>query len=148
MNVNSLNLILADDDPDDRMLFNDALKELPVQHVLKTVNDGEQLMSVLTSNTGKLPDVIFLDLNMPRKNGFECLSEIKVNEQLKTLPVIIYSTSLDYNVVDMLYDRGADRYIRKPGDFSMLKQIIQKALLTVSQNSNTRASRDNFIIKG
>ena len=85
----SFNLLLADDDEDDRIFFNEALQELPIDTSLNTVNDGQQLMNLLTSISTTLPDIIFLDLNMPLKTGYECLKEIKLNEKLKCLPVII-----------------------------------------------------------
>src|SRR5436190_18711527 len=106
MNMNSISLLLADDDADDCMFFKEALEELPLNSSLKTVNDGEQLMQLLTAKPDALPDILFLDLNMPRKTGVECLSEIKRNEKLKALTVIIYSTSLNHDVVNLLYEKG------------------------------------------
>src|ERR1017187_4447154 len=87
-----LNIIFADDDIDDRSFFEKALKELPISTNLTTVNDGEQLMKYLADNSEQLPDVLFIDLNMPRKNGFECIVEIRENEKLKDLSVVIFST--------------------------------------------------------
>ncbi len=90
MDNNCLDVLLADDDADDCMFFEDALKELPVKYTLKTVNDVVQLMHVLATYTSSLPDILFLDLNMPCKNGFECLEEIRKTERLKNLTVAIY----------------------------------------------------------
>src|SRR6186997_3602273 len=98
------NLLLADDDIDDCTFFEDALEDLSISATLLTVNDVVQLMNFLSANSNNLPDVLFLDLNMPRKSGFECLSEIKLIDELKHLPVIIFSTSLDINIVDLLYE--------------------------------------------
>ena len=94
-----------------------------------------------------LPNVLFLDLNMPRKNGYECLSEIKLIDRLKNLPVIIFSTSLNHDVVDMLYQNGANYYIRKPGDFNKLKNVISKAVTLISQNEVAQPVRDKFILQ-
>ena len=88
----NFSILLADDDKDDCMFFKEALQELELSTQLTTVYDGTQLMQYLTENTDQLPDVIFLDLNMPRKNGFTCLEEIMRNEKLKSLPVIMFST--------------------------------------------------------
>src|SRR4051812_1809722 len=107
-------LLLADDDNDDCIFFKEALEELPVNASLKIVKDGVELMQSLNEVNGKLPDVLFLDLNMPRKTGYECLDEIKLNHKLKNLPVIIFSTSFDHDVVDALYKKGAHYYVRKP----------------------------------
>lgn len=87
----TLNILLADDDKDDRFFFKMALDALSTPTELVAVVDGEKLMDYLTENVHQLPDVLFLDLNMPRKNGFECLSEIKLNPDLHALRVIIFS---------------------------------------------------------
>ena len=108
MSSKHLNLLLADDDTDDCIFFKEALKEFPLSTHLTTVHNGEQLMQLLTNETNELPHVLFLDLNMPRKNGFECLSEIKLNKKLKQLPVIIFSTSFEQDDVNLLYKNGAN----------------------------------------
>ena len=79
MQNEKLLILLADDDVDDCIFFREALEELPVNASLTTVKDGVQLIQHLTDNPNPFPDVLYLDLNMPRKNGFECLSEIKSN---------------------------------------------------------------------
>jgi CheY-like chemotaxis protein len=110
MGNNYLNLLLADDDVDDCMFFKEALEELPIDFNLVTVPDGVELLRQL-GTLEMLPDALFLDLNMPRKNGFECLTQIKTDEKLNPIPVIIYSTSFDTEVVNMLYEKGAYHYI-------------------------------------
>jgi len=137
-NKGPLSILLADDDMDDCLFFDKALKEIPIATHLTIVNDGEELMSYLLSrNTEHLPDILFLDLSMPRKTGFECLTEIKENEKLKDIPVIVFTTSfgrgLDFeqNLMHTLSDIGASEYICKPGDVEQLKVNIQKALKSV-----------------
>src|SRR4051812_8134138 len=110
-----LHLLLADDDHDDRYFFDEARKVSTIVSDLQIVEDGEKLMTYLNKDTTHLPDVLFLDLNMPRKNGAECLHEIKSNNALKHLPVIIYSTSLNEDVADLLYKEGAHYYVQKAG---------------------------------
>ncbi|KQO21607.1 transcriptional regulator [Flavobacterium sp. Leaf82] len=142
------NLLLADDDEDDCAFFKEALDELSLPVSLVTVNDGVQLMDFLADHSAEnLPDLLFLDLNMPRKNGSECLKEIKENEELKNLPVIIFSTSLDNEIVDLMYKKGATYYIRKPGEFSKLKKVIENALTTASQNNFKQPLREQFILQ-
>ena len=80
-----LNILLADDDNDDCTFFEAALSALNLKTQLKTVNDGEALMTYLSENVHQLPDVLFLDLNMPRKNGFECLTDLKENNRFKQI---------------------------------------------------------------
>ena len=121
MNLQQLNIVLADDDTDDCIFFKEALAGFSMHTSLTAVHNGEQLMELLTKKTNTLPHVLFLDLNMPRKNGFECLSEIKVNNELNGLPVIIFSTSMEQEVVNLLYKNGAQYYIRKPAEFSNFK---------------------------
>jgi|SRR5688572_31861025 len=147
MNPTLIQLLLADDDADDRMFFKEALDELPVHSSLRTVDDGDQLMKLLTNESTILPDILFLDLNMPRKSGFECLTEIKTNEKLKSLKVIIYSTSFDPGMVNSLYENGAHLYVCKPGDFNNLKKVIHEAIKTATQGNSLQTSKEYFVIQ-
>jgi len=139
-------ILLADDDADDCLLFKDALGELRLPVQLSTVRNGEQLMAVLNDQMETLPDLLFLDLNMPRKNGFDCLLEIKQNERLGRLPVIILSTSMEEKMVNLLYANGAEYYICKPNEFSQLVRVIQLALTIVQQINHPRPSRKEFLL--
>lgn len=130
----SLKILLADDDLDDCNFFKDALEALPQATVLTTVHDGDELMSYLTENAEQLPHVLFLDINMPRKNGFECLAEIKQDSKLKDLPVVMFSTSNAQDKISVLFKTGADVYVRKPGNFAQLVQIIHHALPLAAEN--------------
>jgi CheY-like chemotaxis protein len=147
MNKTPLSLTLADDDLDDCMFFKEVLEELPVVVKLTTANDGVQLMQLLASKATPLPDALFLDLNMPRKSGFECLSEIKTNDKLMNLPIIIYSTSLNTEVVDLLYQKGANYYIRKPGGYQELRKVILEACSLITKNKLKQPARDKFILQ-
>jgi CheY-like chemotaxis protein len=140
------NLLLADDDPDDCGFFREALEELPFTSNLSTVNDGVELMRSLINELPNLPDMLFLDLNMPRKTGYECLAEIRQHKNLKLLPIIIISTSFEHDVVTLLYKNGADFYIRKPGDFSVLKQLIHKAIGLVTGPVKKARSEQEFVL--
>jgi len=134
MKTAQLNILLADDDIDDCLFFREALTELLPANNFNAVHDGEQLMEMLTNEKNKLPDVLFLDLNMPRKNGFECLMEIKQHEKLKGLPVVIFSTSGSHDNMSILFKTGADVYIRKPGSLAQLVRIINHALPMATEN--------------
>jgi CheY-like chemotaxis protein len=144
--LNTRHILLADDDRDDSILFQDILDELPLSTHLTTVYNGEQLMQLLNETEEQLPDVLFLDLNMPRKNGFECLSEIKHSEKLKLLPVIIFSTSYEPEVVSLLYKNGAQYYIRKPNSYSQLKKVIHHALTLTENTGMENPLREKFIL--
>ncbi len=140
-----INILLADDDMDDRFFFKDALSELPFSTKLTTVNDGEQLMNYLCKYSNKLPQVLFLDLNMPRKNGAEYLTEIKRNKVFQQLPVVIYSTSLHEAVADELYEKGAHYYIRKT-DLTELRKVLHLVLSMMSEKKFVRPSRNEFVL--
>jgi CheY-like chemotaxis protein len=146
MNLDQLNILLADDDTDDCIFFKEALGELFLSAHLTTVHDGEQLMQLLTNETIVLPHVLFLDLNMPRKNGFECLTEIKLSKRLKHLPVIVFSTSFEQEVVNQLYKNGAQYFIRKPSEFSQFKNIIHLSLALITVENIFQPARENFVI--
>jgi CheY-like chemotaxis protein len=146
MNLNHLNILLADDDTDDCIFFKEALGELIISTDLTTVHDGEELMELLMDEKNELPQILFLDLNMPRKNGFECLSEIKQNNKLKDLPVIIFSTSFEQEVVNLLYKSGALYFIRKPSVFLQFKEIILHALLLILDENISHSTKENFVI--
>jgi CheY-like chemotaxis protein len=146
MNTKQLNILIADDDKDDCQFFSMALEALTIPTKLTTVVDGEKLMAYLSENTQQLPDVIFLDLNMPRKNGFECLLEIKLNQKLSQLPVIIFSTSFEQEVVNMLYKNGAKYYIRKPSEFLQFKKIIHLTFTLISEGNTQKTSREDFVL--
>lgn len=149
MNSRPLQLLLADDDDDDCFLFEEALSEIPVPTHLTTVHNGEQLMQLLAQLTNDLPYILFLDLNMPRKDGFQCLHEIKQNEKLKNLPVIIFSTSCQDAIADRLYRSGAKHYICKPNNFAQLKNVIHQVLtLPVGKEENVHPStKENFVLE-
>lgn len=97
-------------------------------------------------NTNELPDVVFLDFNMPCKNGLECLKEIKHNKNLNHLPVIMYSTSAEKVIVDLLFENGAHYFICKFTPFSTFKKTIQQALTLVTQNNSLPATREYFVL--
>ena len=141
-----LNILLADDDTDDCSFFKEALDGLVQSTLLTTVHDGEQLMKLLCEEKYQLPSMLFLDLNMPRKNGFECLTEIKLNKKLNQIPLIMLSTSFDEEVVNRLYNMGAHYYVPKPAQFSLLKKVIQQTLTLIAQNNISQPSRENFVI--
>ena len=146
MSLKQLHILLADDDADDCLFFKDALDGMPVFTQLTAVHDGEQLMQLLHTETTRLPDILFLDLNMPRKNGFECLTEIKQDKKLQGFPVIIFSTSYEQAVVNMLYDGGAHFFIRKPSEFALYKKIILYTLTLIMLGNPAQPAKENFVL--
>ncbi len=143
-----LNIYLADDDEADCQLFKEAIEELPVTVNLTTVYDGEQLLNLLSQEGNVLPDALFLDLNMPRKNGFAALGQIKRDEKLLNLPVIVFSTANDQEKVKMVFRDAAHYYIRKPAKFSELKEVIYKALTLIAEGNIKLPKQENFMLTG
>lgn len=141
--IHPIHIILADDDPDDGLLFREALEEIHLPLLLTIVSDGEQLITLL-KELQPLPNILFLDLNMPKKNGFDCLSAIKQMATLHTLPVVIFSTSHEITMINQLYLKGAHFYIRKPADFTILRNVIQQAITLATNKNNKQPPRDKF----
>ncbi len=137
-------ILLADDDDDDRLLFTDVLREFSKDSTLTVAHNGEHLMNLLT-DIPSLPDVLFLDLNMPLKNGIECLDEIRKNEKLRKLPVVIFSTSSHPGTIDRTYEGGAHLYIRKPNDFKSLRNVIHHAL-SIDWHHSTKPEKEQFVL--
>jgi len=143
-----INILLADDDQTDCLLFKDALSELPIAANLITVNDGEQLIAELNTTKNELPDVLFLDLNMPRKNGFASLGLIKRSTKLQHIPVIIFSTTSEMDAIKQVYKEAAHYFITKPVAFFQLKKVIYEALTLISKKNNPMPLTENFVITG
>lgn len=143
--LKKIHLLLADDDPDDRFFFDKILGLLPIPTHLTMVEDGQKLMHFFSKTAEQLPDALFLDLNMPRKNGSECLKEIKGDFKLKDLPVIIYSTSLHEDIAELLYKEGAHYYVRK-GGLDELKETLHYILNLMVEKKFTRPPKDKFIL--
>ncbi len=146
MDTFPLDIILADDDEDDCLFFKQALAELPIAANLTVVHNGEELMQNLTKKVAPLPQVLILDLNMPLKNGFECLLEIKQDANLAQIPVVILSTFFTPDIADQLYENGAHFCIQKPFEFDKLKQVIQKAITLLTGNNFLEPTRENFVL--
>jgi len=93
MEQDPLYICLADDDASDRLLFTEAFSELQIKTIVSTVKNGVELMDYLNTDNIRIPDLVFIDLNMPRKNGLECLKDIRSTKRFKDVFVAIYSTS-------------------------------------------------------
>jgi CheY-like chemotaxis protein len=142
-----LHILLADDDEDDRLLFTEAFSELKIKTIVHTVNTGIQLMERLKMKNIRLPHLLFLDLNMPRKNGLECLKEIRSDKKLKGISIAIYSTSGTEKDMEETFRNGANVYITKPNDFNILKQILEKVVVTTYQYQDQSMKRENYLLR-
>jgi CheY-like chemotaxis protein len=142
-----LTITLADDDQDDRMFFTEAFDELKINTIVNTCQDGTALMEYLNDPTTILPNIIFLDLNMPRKNGLECLMEIKKNKRFNHIAIAIYSTSASEEDIENTFIHGANIYIKKPSDFSTLKKVLSEVVTINWQYQTSSLNKDNFLLK-
>lgn len=119
-----LQILIADDDAEDRMLISDALRESKYRDHISQVENGEELIDFLHQET-KRPDLILLDLNMPKKDGREALKEIKTDELLKNIPVVILTTSNSEDDIEITYSLGGNSYITKPSGFHDMVEIME-----------------------
>ena len=124
---------LVDDDEDDRKLFSEALEEVGRNVQLNLFSGGEDLLNELLKKK-QLPNIIFLDLYMPRMDGEECLARIRANEKLDSVCVIMYSTVMDLERIEELFNAGANRYLKKPSSYPALKKALDKAIESVRKN--------------
>ncbi|MEP6645886.1 MAG: response regulator [Saprospiraceae bacterium] len=146
MNQSPLHVLLADDDEDDRLIFRDALEEVKVKTRLTIVKDGIQLMEYLKHAEDDFPGIVFLDLNMPRKGGVECLREIRNDKKWKNLSVAIYSTSASEGDIEDTFIKGANVYIKKPSDFASLVKVLEEVITINWQYHNSDLNRENFVL--
>ncbi|MHC4812595.1 MAG: response regulator [Planctomycetota bacterium] len=127
----TITIVVADDDPDDRELLRQALTANRLTHRLIFVEDGEALMAHLRQHmaggagNAPRPDLILLDLNMPRKDGREALAEIKADPNLRAVPVIVLTTSDRAEDISRSYESGANSFIKKPATFEELVAIVR-----------------------
>lgn len=121
---NSKSFLIVDDDADDRMLFIEAVREINKSIECKIARNGEQALKLLSNIEYPLPDFIFLDIRMPRIDWKKCLVEIKKDERLKNIPVIIYTTSKGVEESKELRDMGAFHFISKPRNADEIFYLI------------------------
>ncbi|KAA0989901.1 response regulator [Dyadobacter aurulentus] len=137
-------ILLADDDDDDTFLFREALGQVSFQSQLITAANGMELMNTILGDNPK-PDLIFLDMNMPVKNGLECLGDIRTTPGFEETPIVILSTSVAQYLWESAYKGGANLYIQKPTSFSGLVDILHKCLFQRLAKDNS-TSVEQFLI--
>lgn len=133
-------IFIADDDSDDRLILNQALKEIDPSFRVEATQNGNELMSLLSHIR---PDFLFLDLEMPHKNGLECLKEIRSNPLLSDLPVVVFSSTSRPVNIDVAYEMGADLFFIKPSIYKTLVAAI-KSILSLDWQSRTLIKEGYF----
>lgn len=130
MNADLISVLLVEDDPGDVLLIREAFADYKVGNVLSVVSDGVEAMQFVRGEgdyaDSERPDLVLLDLNLPRKSGAEVLAEIKGDPELSTIPVIVLTTSEAEEDVLRSYKSHANAYITKPVDFDRFKQIVHQ----------------------
>lgn len=139
-------ILLADDDEADCLLFKEALEELKLKSIVQTVNNGVELMNYLDREDIILPNLIFLDLYMPRKSGLECLKEIRADKKFDEISIAIYSTSNAEKDREETFGNGANIYIRKPSDFKLLEKLLSRAVMTTFMHQDEELSMRDFML--
>ena len=123
--MNEQNVLIAEDDDEDFEIFSSAITELPISVKLTRAENGDILMSVLYKDQ---PDILFLDILMPCKDGKQCLKEIRSDRRFDTLPVIMYTSFSNLSDVEFSFREGANFYAVKPASFTELKNILSQLL--------------------
>ncbi len=146
MNLNSnapVNILVAEDDDDDYLIFSIAIKETSFTYVLKRAENGEILLKCLND---ELPDILFLDLLMPCTDGKQCLKEIRANKKYDNLPIIVYSSLNDLNSVEYCYREGSNLYVIKPNSISDLKSILERILTIDWKRTMYFPQKSQFVV--
>src|SRR5579863_7224385 len=120
-------ILLVEDNADDEFLTRDALRTGGVQHDVVVVRDGAEAVDWIFSQEGisASPDLVLLDLKLPRMSGFDVLERIRSNSRTRGLPVVILTSSSEYQDIQRSYSSGANSYVRKPVNFSEFVRAVQ-----------------------
>jgi CheY-like chemotaxis protein len=140
-----LNLLLADDDSDDCSFFEEAFLDISPGSSILVKHDGEEVLNYLFQPNIILPDIIFLDLNMPFLDGSKCLEEIRMNKFMNDIFIVMNTTTASRREIDQSYDQGADLFLIKPNSYQELRQSIEVIInLDFTQHMMQRC-REQFV---
>jgi CheY-like chemotaxis protein len=140
-------VLLADDDHEDCEIFSEVFTAAFPDVKLSISNNGGKLMEYLNKPPEPEADLIFLDLNMPVMTGPECLARIRDSAALKNNIIVVYTTSSSPEDISNMYALGANYFITKPNDFQLMKRLISKAMLLVSETGRSQPDFSDFYIK-
>lgn len=139
---NQPRIYLVDDDQDDREMFTAALALIYPNADVTELSDGQQLLDALAENAHNMPEYIFLDLNMPKCSGMECIEQMTHNPNTQNMTIAILSTSSNPDSIEKAFRLGASFYIIKPTSFTNLKSFIGKVLSPEYQNTKAQTIKD------
>lgn len=146
MGLSIIRLLLIDDDDDDHILFNEAVRCMGRKVDCKYAYSAAEGLKMLEMPEHELPQIIFLDLNMPFTSGNQCLQRIRSQANLNQISVVVYSTSLDERMANILYNNGANYYVCKPNDFTDIKKVLGQIIDFIEQGKPKSDSFHNFIL--
>jgi CheY-like chemotaxis protein len=141
-----IHILLAEDDADDREFFEEALHASDVNGALKAVSDGEMLIKYLNGDN-ELPDVVFMDINMPCINGIDCLKLMRSSEKLRHIPVVIFTTSSYEKDIEDAYNAGANLFVCKRVFFNDEVLMLKKIFARNWRSRLNMPGRDHFVFE-
>jgi CheY-like chemotaxis protein len=140
-------IVFVEDDEDDRIFFKEAIEELKIPVRLLLFNDGKEFLDYLNAVGSTFPELVFLDLNMPRMSGLEILRVLRKFPKWSKIPVVICTTSAMDKDIQNTFMMGANIFFTKPNSFQMLKTALRKILVTNFQYRSPNSTWDNYLLK-
>lgn len=144
--MKNTSILLADDDSDDFEIFREALHEADCSATLFRVEDGSAVFQYLKNPAAERPDLIFLDLNMPGMNGWQCLAKLKNTLDFENIPVIIYTTSSHFRDIEIANDLNAHGLITKPSNPRILTRVLRRIVCTLGTDDLRQSIKDAYLI--
>ena len=143
--MDRINILVAEDDKDDYLMLRDSIKEILPKFNINHARDGKEFLEIIQQNFET--DLVFLDLNMPKKNGIDCLIEIRRNQRLNSLRIITYSTSSEIEDIDECYKNGCTLYLVKPDTYKDLVTQVRKVFFRLGLPKNDLKHKELFVVK-
>jgi len=144
--VNPIKILLADDNANEYIFFKHALSKVNTPIEIRSLKGGVELLDYLSAPESQLPDIFFLDINMPMKNGKDCLASIRDSDKYRHLPVVMYSTSDTRSDIDESYELDADLYLVKPAELDDLRLLLTYVIDKYQKNELKRPERSDFVL--
>jgi DNA-binding response OmpR family regulator len=146
MPLTSLNVLLTDDNVNEHFFFKHCAKNISDKIKIISLNSGKALIDFLENAENALPDILFLDVNMPLKNGNECLADIRAKDRYDKLQVVMYSTSDSNEDVERAFELGANLYVKKPVGIDELKQVLVRVFAIFEENKLQSIEKNDFLV--
>ena len=142
----TLNILLVDDNVDEHFFFRHSLLLVTRPIYFHALPGGQEMIEYFKNESNPLPDILFLDINMPMRNGRDCLSYIRSDVRLESVPVVMYSTSDSQRDIDDTYELGADLYVRKPNGMDAIRDMISSVIRIYERDQLKHSSKEVFLL--